>query len=144
MSFAIGRPDTLGSDLFHNRSFPHVAENGDDQLGQSHLEPPHCAIIKSMVDFSRITKAVCLGLYLSQNTVMRTVSLALEMEADLLSWKANLPESIRPDDSWPPDTGSLRRAKEEQWTNRQRLVLSLRELSCNRRAAAIKASHANT
>lgn len=51
----MGRPDTLGADLYHNRRFPLTevalsAGGRDLEL----LDHAHCAIIKCMVDLSTL------------------------------------------------------------------------------------------
>ncbi|KAM0536579.1 hypothetical protein ACHAPP_002720 [Verticillium nonalfalfae] len=89
------------------------------------LEPLHCAIIKSMVDFSRLTRTVCLGIYLSDTPVLSTTALAFQIEKDLDRWIESLPEQIRPNISaGPPST--LKAARDPQWAKRQKLVLTIR------------------
>jgi hypothetical protein len=125
MSFAMGRPDTLGVDLYHNRQYPKIeneASNGVPNLQV--LDLPQCAIIKCMVDFSRITRSVCLGIYLSASPPQRNLSLAFRIEQDLDSWLDNLPSSIRPSRTCESER-SLKRIKDAQWMKKQRLVLSI-------------------
>lgn len=54
MSFSIGRPDTLGADIYHNRRFPLVRLSTEadvaDSANSEMLEPPYCAIIGRMVN----------------------------------------------------------------------------------------------
>jgi hypothetical protein len=96
----MGRPDTLGADPYHNRRFPLVA--GEESGSHSDAEPPdqldptYCAIIKPMVDFARITRKVCLGIYLQDSTTARTVALANQIERELDEWVDGLPGRIRP------------------------------------------------
>jgi hypothetical protein len=121
----MGRPDTLGADLYHNRRFP-VTET--PQAGDSRslelLDHAHCAIIKCMVDLSRITKSICLRIYLPQVTLAAAITLARELEEKIEQWVTGLPEVIRPLLSSAQDPG-LRRARDLQWMKRQRLVLTL-------------------
>jgi len=121
----MGRPDTLGADLYHNRRFPvtevsQSAEGRDIEL----LDHSHCAIIKSMVDLSRITKSICLRIYLPQVTLAAAIAPARELESQIEQWIAALPEAIRPILSSAQDLG-LQRARDLQWMKRQRLVLTM-------------------
>lgn len=122
----MGRPDTLGADIHHNRRFP-ITENREvvDNSGTCEmLEHPSCSIIRCMVDLARITKDICQNIYLSGVTVPRTVHLAYQIENNLERWAQTLPEEIRPTElsgSLP----SLSKARDQQWMKRQRLVLSL-------------------
>ncbi|OHW97257.1 C6 transcription factor [Colletotrichum incanum] len=128
MSFSMGRPDTLGADLYHNRLFPVIGENDTEYSGSTELvDPPSCAIIKCMVDYSKIIRSICLGIYLPETTVPRTVQLAHQIDQDLQQWAENLPEPIRPTTSVEPR--SLKSVKEAQWMKRQRLVLTMRFLN---------------
>lgn len=127
MSFSMGRPDTLGADLYHNRLFPVIGEADTEYSGSLELvDPPSCAIIKSMVDYSKIIRSICLGIYLPETTVPRTVHLAHQIDQDLQRWAESLPEPIRPTTSVEPR--SLKSVKEAQWMKRQRLVLTMREI----------------
>lgn len=127
MSFAMGRPDTLGADLYHNRRFPMIGPEPLESLPVSeHLEPPQVAIIKSMVDLSRITRNICQGIYLPETITPRAVALAYQLEQDLDKWILTLPEAIRP--RVPTEQPlSLKSARDPQWAKRQRLVLGIRE-----------------
>ncbi|WQF89904.1 hypothetical protein CDEST_14918 [Colletotrichum destructivum] len=129
MSFSMGRPDTLGADLYHNRLFPVIGEaEPESSAGGSELvDPPSCAIIKCMVDYSKIIRSICLGIYLPETTVPRTVQLAHQIDQDLQRWAEDLPEAIRPTTSVEPR--SLKSVREAQWMKRQRLVLTMRFLN---------------
>lgn len=120
----MGRPSSLGSDDYHNRDFPHTEVSELPQGNLALLEPPHCAIIKSMVDFSRITRHVGVKVYLTQNTAARTVELASQIDGILGDWLANLPENIRLHTS---EQSMLSSSKEAIWMKRQKLVLNIRE-----------------
>jgi hypothetical protein len=121
----MGRPDTLGADLYHNRRFPvtevsQSAEGRDIEL----LDHAHCAIIKCMVDLSRITKSICLRIYLPQPTLAAAITPVRELENQIEQWIAALPEAIRPIAPSAQDLG-LQRARDLQWMKRQRLVLTM-------------------
>lgn len=125
MSFAMGRPDTLGADHYHNRRFPQIRfDNAQSEDEPNMCEGPHCAIIESMVDFSRITKSVCLEIYQSLSPVHRYVYLA-DLEQHLDRWLDELPTVIRPDRIFNPSR-SLKAVKDAQYMKKQRLVLFIR------------------
>ena len=126
----MGRPDTLGADLYHNRHFPllesDLSKDEATPPDLESLEPPHCAIIKIMVDLSRIIKSIGLDIYLSDQITLRTVELAFRLQAELDQWAETVPLEIRPRAN-PRDLVSLKSAKDAQWIKRQRLVLTLRK-----------------
>jgi len=130
ISFAMGRPDTLGADPYHNRCFPLIRGDGAEHSPHPEptgtLDPPYCVIIKEMVDFSRITRKICLGIYLQDNTLTRTVELAFHIEQDLEHWIGSLPKAIRPQTGPSTQPETLKSVKEPQWVKRQKLVLMIR------------------
>ena len=110
-SFALGRPDGLGADAYHNRPMPNLDEG-------------ETAIITVMVHFSRIVKDVAQTIYLSDVPVEDKAERAVQLELKMHTWLQNLPEVIRPPIFGP---GSLLKiAKDPLWAKRQRLVLELR------------------
>ncbi|KAI8312969.1 putative transcriptional regulatory protein [Colletotrichum sp. SAR11_59] len=116
------------ADLYHNRQFPIIGETENEYSSSSDLvDPPSCAIIKSMVDYSKVIRSICLGIYLPETTVPRTVTLAHQIDQDLQKWVESLPGPIRPTETVQPR--SLKSAKEAQWMKRQRLVLTMRYLN---------------
>lgn len=122
----MGRPDSLGADVYHNRSYPAI--KGD--LSYAHrpselMEPHHCAIIKAMVDFARITKNVILHMYLADSELKQSIERARQLEQDLEHWLEALPEQIRPEKSHV-QARPLRATKEPQYAKKQRLVLKIR------------------
>jgi hypothetical protein len=122
----MGRPDTLGVDQYHNRQFPQIQyDASDDTQSPDMAEPRECAIIKCMVDFSRITRTVCLGIYLSPSPPQRNLSLACLIEHDLDNWLDNLPPEIRPSRTFEPSR-TLQALKVPQYVKKQRLVFSIR------------------
>lgn len=125
MSFAMGRPDTLGADLYHNHHFPRIkTTNSGDGTSSELYENPCCAIIEHMVHFSKIARSICLSIYLPDTTIQTMVSLVGQIERDLECWAQNLPEAIRVTGS-ASQVPSLRGVKDAQWVKRQRLVLNL-------------------
>uniref|UniRef100_A0A8H7TWF8 Xylanolytic transcriptional activator regulatory domain-containing protein n=1 Tax=Bionectria ochroleuca TaxID=29856 RepID=A0A8H7TWF8_BIOOC len=126
MSFAMGRPDTLGADLYHNRRFPRIGNGQNETETDSEItEHPYCAIIEHIVHFSKITRNICLSIYLPETTIPMMVAMAGQIERDLEAWTQKLPEAIRPMGS-STQVPSLRGVRDVQWVKRQRLVLNLR------------------
>lgn len=129
LAFSIGRPDALGADIYHNRRFPIVA---GDQLSagtaSEFLEPPQCAIIKYMVDFSRITKAIYVNIYLSDLTLERAITVGCQIEQDLERWVDNLPSGLRPLNQ-ASQKRPLKAAMEPQYLKRQKLATTTREFA---------------
>ncbi|KAH8891226.1 hypothetical protein GQ53DRAFT_648828 [Thozetella sp. PMI_491] len=126
MSFSLGRPDSLGADVYHNRQYPAIKGNlAYSERAPELLDFPHCAIIKAMVDFSRITKNVVSGIYLAETTLEKIASLAREIGQDLDRWLQELPAQIRPEMA-PERVRPLSAAKEPQYAKKQKLVLKIR------------------
>lgn len=121
----MGRPSSLGIDEYHNRDLPFTDISELPTSDTELLDPPHCAIIRHMVDFSRIIRHVCVKIYLTQNSTPVTVELAHQFDQALDDWLANLPEAIRPRQS-PDQTSMLTSSKEAIWMKRQKLVLNIR------------------
>ena len=125
----MGRPDTLGADLYHNRRFPQIQDDVSSfEQSPDMVEPLHCAIIKCMVDFSRITRTVCLEIYLPESPAPSNVELADRIEQDLDRWLDNVPASIRPSRTFA-SSKSLKVIKDAQYMRKQKLVLSISKTS---------------
>ncbi len=129
----MGRPDTLGADPYHNRRFPVIKGEGvsdpPDDDSPDAFDAPYCVMIKPMVDFSRIIRKLCLGIYLQDNTTARAVALAFQIEQELEQWLESLPKTIRPQPTSVNQPESLKSVKEPQWVKRQKLVLLIRKSS---------------
>jgi hypothetical protein len=127
----MGRPDTLGADPYHNRQFPLTRAEGVADLPDADqpdsFDPPYCIMIKPMVDFSRIIRKLCLGIYLQDNTTTRAVALAFQIEQELEQWLESLPKAIRPQPTLTNQPETLKSVKEPQWVKRQKLVLLIRK-----------------
>ncbi|KAK4148530.1 hypothetical protein C8A00DRAFT_47629 [Chaetomidium leptoderma] len=113
----MGRPDTLGADPYHNRRFPVVrdAEGAKNTDISDLVDPPYCVMIQPMVDFSRITRKVCL-----------VVTLAHQIERELDDWVDGVPLCVRPQTKSVGQTETLKSVKEPKWAKRQKLVLLIR------------------
>ncbi len=135
----MGRPDTLGADPFHNRRFPLIRGDGAADLTDAELpdsfDAPYCVIIKPMVDLSRITRKLCLGIYLQDNTTTKAVALAFQIEREMEEWLDSLPKAIRPQPALTTQPETLKSVKEPQWVKRQKLVLLIRKSSIARDVA---------
>lgn len=115
LSFALGRPDTLGIDDFHNRLMPAI----DDS---------EVSIITCMIDLARIMRTISVSIYLPRVGLAEKLVRASGIEASIDAWVSRLPHLIRP--SLTPDVhnagGSLR---DPVWARLQRLVLQIRKLA---------------
>jgi hypothetical protein len=132
LSFGMGRPDTLGADVYHNRHFP-ITIYSRDAVGASGSspdlhEPPQCAILEFMVSFSRIIRIIRLQLYVPDSPATRDPTVALQhaatIEQELDGWLANLPDTLRPQRVFSQET-SLKSAREPQFARKQKLVLGI-------------------
>ncbi len=132
LSFGMGRPDTLGAYLYHNRPFPVTKDSwkavSTIENGPELLEPAQVAILEFMVDFSRIIRRIRLELYVPQSPAARVPGLALQyaasIEQELDRWLGHLPDVIRPQHDSDQDT-SLKGAKLPQYVKKQKLVLAI-------------------
>ena len=133
LSFGMGRPDTLGADLYHNRPFPVTTYSKNAVAATEHghdlHEPAYCAILEFMVDFSRIISRIRHELYIPVSPATSNPALALQyaasIEQELDDWLRNLPDAIRPQRGTSQQT-SLKSAKEPQYVKKQKLVLGIR------------------
>lgn len=108
MSFALGRPDTLGMDEYHNRRLPPADNEG--------------AIIPCMISLANLIRKVSIGVYQSTTGYRAKLDLALRIDCEIDGWISSLPEVIRPETS--KRFASL---KDPKWARRQRLVLHIRK-----------------
>lgn len=110
MSFALGRPDTLGLDAYHNCRIP-------EKDMSIH------AIIPCMVEFSHIVRKVSLFYTEAASQRIEQTSTAFHLEQELDAWFMSLPPFIQAGSSASMSADSLR---EPEWCRRQKLVLELR------------------
>lgn len=111
LSFALGRPDSLGPDQYHNRILPQK-------------DKTETAIIPALVYLARIIRRVCTHIYLSEGPLDTKVNEALKIEEDMDVWVSQLPVWLSTiiDSSQMPN----KIVKEPQWSKLQRLVLGIR------------------
>ncbi|EUC40259.1 hypothetical protein COCMIDRAFT_41389 [Bipolaris oryzae ATCC 44560] len=128
ISFSVGRPDTLGADIHHNRKYPVIGTSTTvDTIVSEMIEPPHCAIIGYMVDLSRITRNICHKMYLSNLSIPDMLSRANEIEKELDGWLIGLPPTLRPSvHNQTQQRSCLGSIKDAMWAKRQKLVLGIR------------------
>jgi hypothetical protein len=107
----LGRPDSLGSDAYHNQRMPALDEG-------------ETAIITVMVQFSKIIKEVSESIYLSHIPVEDKTERATQPEIKMQSWLQSLPEAISPPIFDHHNLPTI--AKDPVWAKRQRVVLELR------------------
>lgn len=112
MSFLLGRPDTLGLDIYHNRTQPP-------------LDDSYFAIIPLMATFGRdIVRRVSAEIYHSPVPVPDNIDTALQIEKQMDKWHSNLPHKMPATPNGGRQIGSL---MEPEWRRRQRLVLEIRK-----------------
>ncbi|KAK0108714.1 hypothetical protein ONS96_002561 [Cadophora gregata f. sp. sojae] len=126
ISFAIGRPDSIGMDVFHNRDLPLTRS---DPSHQEHYpeksQAPYYGIIKCMVDLSRIIRRVYREIYLTSAAPEHKLSAAQLIEYELEQWLDNLPPEIRPMRTFASSRASIS-MRDARFMKRQRLFLSIR------------------
>jgi hypothetical protein len=112
LSFALGRPDTLGLDYHHNRPIPKLNDSESD-------------MIRATLDLSLIIRDVSSGVHLSAVKLPDRINQANQLEQRLNSWLGQLPEKIRPNSGTDVlNSGSIR---DHQWVKLQKFVLNIRE-----------------
>jgi Fungal specific transcription factor domain/Fungal Zn(2)-Cys(6) binuclear cluster domain len=109
--FALGRPDSLGSDAYHNQPMP-TAEDAET------------AILTVMVRLARIIRDVSESIYLPDVGLDIKLERAKRIEIRMISWLQDLPATIRP--PILSNKGLQVIAKDPLWAKRQRLVLETR------------------
>ncbi|GAB7346321.1 hypothetical protein MBLNU457_5039t1 [Dothideomycetes sp. NU457] len=115
-SFALGRPDSLGTDDYHNQNIPLLDGSETD-------------IIAVMLPFARIVRKVSSFIYRSGSSVRDQTSKAFQLREELDEWLTGLPEHLQPRQKDP--LNSMQLMKDPEWARRQRVVLELRYLNVN-------------
>lgn len=117
LSFALGRPDTLGLDEYHDRPVPPV---DDSEL----------AIIPLMVDFARIVRRIAIGIYHSRVPWQQKMARAQSLEGELDGWIAGLPARIRPacetSSLSSSSSSGLAALRQPKWCRRQKIITAIR------------------
>ena len=112
-SFALGRPDSLGHDIYHSRPLPEVEESTT-------------AIITCMVELAKIVRRVSTSVYLSDDGLPDKLRTAEEIDFELEKWIGGLPEIIRPSLLETTDDDTRLTSKIPVWANRQGHTLLFR------------------
>lgn len=115
-SFALGRPDSLGTDDYHNQNIPLLDGSETD-------------ILAMMLPFARIVRKVSSFIYRSGSSVRDQTSKAFQLREELDEWSASLPERLQPRQR--ATSKSMQLMKDPEWARRQRVVLELRYLNVN-------------
>jgi hypothetical protein len=125
LSFALGRPDTLGADAYHNMPLPLVSrdQGAVDSTGER-FEGPECAIINVMVEFSALVRNVSLHIYLSTLSITDKIRRANDIERDLDLWVDTLPPNLRFSKT-SAISKSLKSVKDPKHLKLRRLVLQI-------------------
>lgn len=116
LSFALGRPDTLGLDEYHDQPLPPV----DDS---------EFAIIALMVDFARIVRRIAIGIYHSRMPWQQKMAHAWDLEGELDGWVADLPARIRPaclSSSSSSSSAGLAALRQPKWCRLQKILVEVR------------------
>ncbi|KKY22015.1 putative c6 transcription [Diplodia seriata] len=111
LSFALGRPDSLGMDDYHNRPLPPI-------------DGTYVDIIPGMIGLARIMRAISVKVYLHRLSLAQKLQGAMNIEMEMDAWVARLPEAIRP--QFTSDVGRHSRLGDPPWAYYQRLVLQIR------------------
>ncbi|KIX05122.1 uncharacterized protein Z518_05994 [Rhinocladiella mackenziei CBS 650.93] len=121
-SFALGRPDGLGLDVFHTCLFPGSQKVTPQDIGMP--EDRGLQILPVMVSFSRIMRHVASDLYATQDPVAVKCGKIAILEHELDVWLESLPPQLSKTNGVTPQ------ALKSTWTitfeEKQRIVVQLR------------------
>ncbi|EXJ67589.1 uncharacterized protein A1O5_09602, partial [Cladophialophora psammophila CBS 110553] len=121
-SFALGRPDSLGSDQYHTQYLPPAV------LEESISSPHVLQIVPCMVDLSRIMRKVALDLYAQPCEMEQKLQRAKALDAELGRWLEQVPPHLRPEQQ--TESGlSLKSRRLASYIKKQSVVLQLRYLN---------------
>lgn len=112
-SFALGRPDSLGDEIYHTQPLPTKDESPS-------------MIITSMVDLAKIIRTVSSSVYLSGEDITRKAVTAGQIESQLEIWLKELPSVIQPPLSEMTGNDTDLRCNIPIWANRQSHTLLFR------------------
>lgn len=121
-SFALGRPDSLGPDEYHNQTLPVVFNL---EVANTALEDYVLQVVPSMVELSRIMRNVGLRLYTDAYTVEERLRRVQDLDIDLEKWEQNLPVHFQAVDQMPT-VRSLKSKNSANYAKKQAVVLHLR------------------
>lgn len=115
LSFALGRPDTLGDDIYHNRVIQPVGNT-------------EASIISLMLPLSRIMRKVAPYLYLNQLDIAEQLRTTAVLECELQNWLEEIPSRFQPLlDRWTESDSCVYGAP---WIRMQKFALAFRTLAC--------------
>jgi len=113
MSFALGRPDTLGNDMFHNNKIP---EGSTRELG----------IILEGIELAHLMREVSTEIYLSHAPLEERAKSAERIVKKVYQWRQGLREPVKAQPG--NDTSNLKTLRDSKWAQCQRLTLETRML----------------
>jgi hypothetical protein len=122
-SLALGRPDSLGPDEYHNQEIP--GTTGSYETGHSTTSPHVLQIVPCMVSLSRLMRRVSLRLYTVPCTEREAISRTRELDAELGCWLQALPPHFRPAERSTKDF-SLKPRRPASYIKKQLAVLMIR------------------
>lgn len=120
-SFALGRPDSLGPDEYHNQTLPVMF---DLDVGDVALENYVLQVVPFMVELSRIMRNVGLRLYTDTCSVKERIARVQALDGDLKFWRQGLPAQFQP--IRLPTERSLKSRHSAAYIDKQIVVLHLR------------------
>lgn len=112
-SFALGRPDSLGDEIYHTRPLPAINDSPT-------------ILINCMVELAKIIKKVSYSVYLSSQNITHKVMVAGQIETELEHWLSALPQIIRPPLSEMTGNETSLKDNIPIWANRQSHTLRFR------------------
>ena len=115
MSFALGRADSLGADIYHNRPLPPILDS-------------EIAILTPMVEFARIVRTISASMYTPSTSIDRRLELAAEIEQKMDEWLQTLPEAIKP--QLNGSFQNITMTREPMWAKKQKHTLRFRYHNC--------------
>ena len=118
-SFALGRPDSLGSDGYHTQSVPGARSDADCT---KHL---FLRIVPCMIDLSRMMRRVAIDIYAQPSN--ERLFQARKFDAELEDWYSQLPAHLQHTQITLATKDSLKPRRRTTYSDKQSLVLRLRE-----------------
>jgi hypothetical protein len=83
LSFALGRPDTLGNDSYHNRILQPIGDTED-------------SIISLMLPLARMIRKISPTIYLDQASIGEQLKRTVSLEQEMQSWLEEVPFRFQP------------------------------------------------
>ncbi|GAM88144.1 hypothetical protein ANO11243_061750 [Dothideomycetidae sp. 11243] len=120
-SFALGRPDSLGADGFHNQPLPSAF------LKQPMSETHVLHIVPQMVSLSRIMRKVAHELFVQPRETHERLLRAQDLDNELQNWLMHVPPNLSWEKDGTPRESDLKARRHRLHLHKQAVVLRLRE-----------------